>query len=76
MDDNKAKEKIKTQDILIEIDNLKKYIGGLASNVNSDQLESYINVIDKDITKLQDETEIFFNNKYDSKLINEIDQNN
>ena len=65
MDDNKAKEKIKTQDILIEIDNLKKYIGGLASNVNSDQLESYINVIDKDITKLQDETELFFNNKYD-----------
>ncbi len=70
MNDEIVQEKVKAQDILVEIDNLKKYIGGLASNVNSDQLEAYIDIMDRDITKLQDETENFYNTKYDKEINN------
>ena len=62
-DDNLIKRKTKTQDILIEIDNLKKYINKLSNNVRSDKLESFIETMENSITKLQGETENYFNNE-------------
>ena len=64
-----AKEKIKTRDILVEVDNLKKYVDQIANNVRSEKLESFINTMDKNIAILQTETENFYNENYD-KVVN------
>ena len=62
--DNQGKDKIKTQDILIEIDNLKKYTNDVSSNIKSDKLESFVDLMNKSITKLQTETENFYNDQF------------
>ena len=54
--------KVKTQIILDEIDNLDKYNKLMSINVRGDKLESYMDTINKNIKKLKNETEIFYNN--------------
>ena len=66
--ENNTKEKIKTEDILTEIDNLKKYTNQLSSNVRSEKLESFINIMDQNINNLQNETENFYNEKYSKEI--------
>ncbi len=62
MDNNRIDIKVKTQIILDEIDNLDKYSKRMSINVRGNKLESYMDNINKSITKLKNETEIFYNN--------------
>lgn len=63
-----SKEKSKTKDILMEIDNLKKYTNQLSNNVRSEKLETFVTTMDKSITNLQDETENFYNETYSKEI--------
>ena len=60
MDDTKALEKKNAQDIIIEIDNIKKYLNQIANNIRSDKIESMILLMNKNVQKLQYETEAFY----------------
>ena len=60
MDDKKIQEKKNAQDILIEIDNLKKYLKQISNSVRSEKIESMISSANKNIQKLQNETEDFY----------------
>lgn len=64
--ENNGKNKLKTEDILIEIDNLKKYTNNVSSNIRSDKLESFVNLMNKSITKLQTETENYYNENFNN----------
>ena len=72
--DNQGKDKLKTQDILIEIDNLKKYTNDVSSNIKSDKLESFVDLMNKSITKLQKETENFYNDQFTNIEKEEINE--
>ena len=62
--EDKTNEKAKTRDILIEIDNIKKYVNNLSNNVQSEKIESFIDVMNQNVNKLQNETEAFYNENY------------
>ena len=62
MNDEIGKNKLKLQDIMIEIDNLKKYASDLANNSQGEKLENYIDKLEKDIEKAQDKLEIIYTN--------------
>ena len=62
------KEKSKTKDILMEIDNLKKYTNQLSNNVRSEKLENYITTMNNSISNLQDETENYYNENYNKEV--------
>lgn len=62
------KEKSKTKDILMEIDNLKKYTNQLSNNVRSEKLENYITTMNNSISNLENETESFYNEKYNREI--------
>lgn len=64
--ENNGKNKLKTEDILIEIDNLKKYTNNVSSNIRSDKLESFVDLMNKSITKLQTETENYYNENFNN----------
>lgn len=55
--------KIIIEDILNEIDNIKKYNKEIANNVSGDTIESYVNKIEKDINELQTKIEDSYLNK-------------
>ena len=57
MDEKENKNKQKIQNILNEIDLLKKYSKDLANASQGDKLENYINKLDKDIIKAQNKLE-------------------
>ncbi len=57
MDDKKLKDKLILDDILNEIDNLKRYNNELASNTRGEKLESYISNIQKNINTLETNVE-------------------
>ena len=63
-----VKEKSKTKDILMEIDNLKKYTNQLSNNVRSEKLENYITTMNNSISNLENETESFYNEKYNREI--------
>ncbi len=55
--------KVIIEDILNEIDNIKKYNKEIANNVSGDTIESYVNKIEKDINELQTKIEDSYLNK-------------
>ena len=73
METDMIKQKAKIQDILVEIDNLKKYINQLKNNVRNEKIESYIEIINQNITKLQDEAENYYNEDI-NKEINTVNE--
>lgn len=68
--ENKVKDKAKIQEILDEIDNLKKYSNDLANNTRGEKLENLINNLNKNINLLNNKTEEIYNNNF-LKDINE-----
>ena len=69
MENDISKEKNKTEDILLELDNLKKCITNLTNNVNSEKIESFIDAMNRNVNNLQNEVESFYNEKY-TKIVN------
>jgi len=63
------KDKLMLDDILNELDNLKKYSNELASNTRGDKLESYINSMKKNIFFLENNVEKVYDENF--KSINE-----
>ena len=55
--------KVIIEDILNEIDNIKKYNKEIANNVSGDTIESYVSKIEKDINELQTKIEDSYLNK-------------
>ena len=55
--------KVIIEDILNEIENIKKYNKEIANNVSGDTIESYVNKIEKDINELQTKIEDSYLNK-------------
>lgn len=64
MNDNDAKNKLKMQDIINELINIKKYNNSLSSNVKGETLENYVNELDKSIIKAQDTADTIYTEKY------------
>ena len=57
MDETKINDKIKMQEIINEITNLKIYCGELANNTRGEALDNYINNLEKNINLFGDEAE-------------------
>ena len=55
--------KVIIEDVLNEIDNIKKYNKEIANNVSGDTIESYVSKIEKDINELQTKIEDSYLNK-------------
>ncbi len=68
--EDKVKDKAKIQEILDEIDNLKKYSNDLANNTRGEKLENLVNNLNKNINLLNNKTEEIYNNNF-LKDINE-----
>ena len=66
MDESTIKDKTKIEEILNEIENLKKYNNDLASNTRGEKLENYIDSLSKDIILFQDKIEETYDNNYKS----------
>ena len=64
MDDTIIKDKVKIQEILNEIDNLKKYSSELANNTRGEKLENLINNLSKNINLLNEETEKIYEENF------------
>ena len=60
------KDKLIFDDILIEIDNLKKYNNELANNVRGDKLENYINNINSNINNYENNIEKIYEENFDN----------
>ena len=69
MDDTKKQDKIKIEEILEEIDNLKKYSQELASNTRGEKLENYIDNLAKNINSLGNKVETIYEEKYKNNNI-------
>ena len=65
MDDQSLKNKQKIQNVINEINNLKKYTNELANNISGEKLEEYCNKITKDIVKAQDKVEELYTKKFE-----------
>ena len=61
MDD---KDKAKLNEILNEIENLKKYNNDLASNTKGEKLENYIDSLSKDINSLKIKVEKIYEDNF------------
>ena len=57
MNEEMSKNKLKMNDIVNEITNIKKYNNDLANNLKGDKLEEYLDKLNKDIIKAQDKIE-------------------
>lgn len=60
MNEDNTKNKLKMQDIINEIDNLRKYNSELFNSVKGDKLENYLRALDKSIIKAQNMAEIIY----------------
>ncbi len=60
------KDKLIFDDILIEIDNLKKYNNELANNVRGDELENYINKVNSNIHNYENNIEKIYEENFDN----------
>ena len=52
------------QDIINELDNLKKYNSDLFNSVKGETLENYLNALDKSIIKAQNTAETIYNKNF------------
>lgn len=68
--EDKVKDKAKLQEILDEIDNLKKYSNDLANNTRGEKFENLINNLNKNINLLNNKTEEI----YDKNFLNNINE--
>jgi len=64
--DDLIKDKQKIEEILNEINNLKKYCNELANNTKGQKLENYINNLNKTIQLLNNKVEIIYQNNLKS----------
>ena len=64
MNDTRINDKMKVQEILNEISNLKKYSNELANNTSGDKFENLINNLTKNINVLNDETEKIYDENF------------
>ena len=64
--DDKVKDKVKIQEIMNEIANLKRYSNELGNNVRGDKLENYINNFSKNINLLNDEVEKIYQDSFNT----------
>ena len=64
MDETNLKDKTKLEEILNEIENLKKYNNELASHTRGEKLENYINSLGKNIYLLQNKIQDAYDNNY------------
>ena len=60
MNDTDNKNKLKMQDTINELINIKKYNNDLFSNVKGDKLENYLNELNKSVVKAQDMAETIY----------------
>lgn len=68
MDNELIAKKANSQNILVEINNLKKYMNGLSNNVKSEKIESFIEIINQNIVELQNKAEDYYNERYDKEI--------
>lgn len=64
MSESMNKDKIKIEEILNEVENLKKYNNQLASSVRGEKLESYVDSLNKNIKLFQDKLEETYEDNY------------
>lgn len=64
MDESQIKDKMKLQEILNELANLKKYKNDLANNMRGDKLEQFIDELNKNIVLLENTIETFYDKNY------------
>ena len=62
--EDKAKDKMKLQEIMDELSNLKKYSSDLSNNTRGDALENYINTLSKNINLLDEEVENIYEENF------------
>ena len=55
-----SKNKLKIQDMIKELDNIKAYAKELSNNTNSETIENYIYKIEKDIIKVENKLETIY----------------
>ena len=67
MNDTRINDKMKVQEILNEISNLKKYNNELSNSIRGEKLENLINNLNKNLNMLNEKTEKI----YDEHFINE-----
>ena len=60
MNDEINKNKLKLEEVIKEIDNLKKYVNNLANNSKGAKLEEFIDKLDKDVIKVQNKAETLY----------------
>lgn len=65
MSDLIDKDKIKFDEIITEITNLKKYSNELASNTRGEKLENYINLLSKNVNNLENNIEKIYEENFD-----------
>ena len=61
MDNNVDKTKLRMQDIMNEIANLKKYNSDLRANCNGEKLEEYLDKLNNNIVQAQIKVENIYN---------------
>jgi hypothetical protein len=63
---DKAKDKEKLQEILNEINNIKRYNNELANNTRGDKLENYIGALARNINILETKTEEVYQDNFNT----------
>ncbi len=66
MEDSRVNDKIKMQEIMTEINNLKNLTNELANNTRGESLENYITTLSRNITLFNNKTESIYNNVFKS----------
>jgi len=64
MNDNINNDKLKIEEILEEIQNLKKYSRELANNTSGEKLENYIDSLSKDINQFEINVEKIYEEQF------------
>ena len=64
MDDNTIKDKVKFEEIMNEIANLKKYSKELSINTRGEKLENYINALSRSINNFEDDVEKTYDDNF------------
>ena len=64
MNDNINNDKLKIEEILEEIQNLKKYSRELANNTSGEKLENFIDSLSKDINQFEINVEKIYEEQF------------
>lgn len=67
MNEENLKDKMKYEEIINEIANLKKYSRELANNTRGEKLENYIDILSKNINNLDICVDNVYRDNYDIK---------